>query len=175
MKSQVTLRPVVERDLVLLEQLFTDPAATGEFEWYGWQDSRWLRRQWDDNGLLGEDTGMLMVADAGGGPRFVSWRKRTSGYRSFCWAIGVKLMPEARGRGHGSEAQPALVRYLFSHTQAVRIEAETDVMNVPEQHALEAAGFTREGVLRSVTFRAGTWRDGVICSVLRSEIELGDP
>ncbi len=80
---------------------------------------------------------MLMVARAAETVGFVSWRKRPTGYRSFCWTIGVTLVPEARGHGHGTEAQRALVRYLFSHTQARRIEAETDVMNVAEQRALE--------------------------------------
>jgi RimJ/RimL family protein N-acetyltransferase len=172
--NQVTLRPVVESDLDLLGRLFTDPAAAGDFEWYGWQDGRWLRRKWEDNGLLGEDGGTLMTERAGETLGFVSWRKRHTWHRAWCWAIGVKVIPEARGRGHGTQAQRALVRYLFSHTQATRIEAETEVMNIAEQRALEKAGFTWEGVLRSVVFRAGQWRDGMIYSVLRDEVVL-DP
>jgi RimJ/RimL family protein N-acetyltransferase len=172
--SQVTLRPVAERDLGLLARLFTDPAATGEFEWYGWQDSRWLRRLWDDNGLLGDDGGTLMADHAGETLGFVSWRKRATGYRSWCWTIGITLAPQARGHGHGTQAQRALVHYLFSHTQVTRIEAETEAMNIAEQRALEKAGFTREGILRSVVFRAGHWRDGVLYSVLREEVAL-DP
>jgi RimJ/RimL family protein N-acetyltransferase len=51
----------------------------------------------------------------------------------------------------------------------VRIEAHTDVENFAEQRALEKAGFTREGVLRSVVFRDGRWRDALSYSVLRDD------
>jgi RimJ/RimL family protein N-acetyltransferase len=90
---------------------------------------------------------------------------------SHCWAIGIGLAAEFRGRGYGSEAQRRLVRYLFAHTQVNRIEATTEITNVGEQRALEKAGFTREGVLRGATFRAGRWHDQVVYSVLRDEVE----
>jgi hypothetical protein len=41
--------------------LYSDPPAGGEHEWHGWQDTRWLRREWEENGLLGEDRGTLMA------------------------------------------------------------------------------------------------------------------
>lgn len=170
MDNQVTLRPVAERDLALLARLFADPAYVGESEWHGWQDTRWLRRRWDDDGLLGDDGGTLMADHAGEAVGFVNWRRRPTGYRSWCWAIGVTLIPKARGQGYGTQVQRGLVHYLFAHTQATRIEAETDVMNVAEQRALEKAGFTREGIRRSVVFRAGQWRDAVLYSVLRDEV-----
>jgi RimJ/RimL family protein N-acetyltransferase len=169
----VTLRPVAERDLALLARLFTDPAYVGESEWYGWQGARWLGRRWDEDGLLGDDGGTLMAEQAGEAVGFVNWRKRPTGYRSWCWTIGVTLVPKARGQGHGTQVQRGLVHYLFAHTQATRIEAEADVTNVAEQRALEKAGFTREGILRSVVFRAGQWRDAVLYSILRDDVASG--
>ncbi|MFD4550160.1 GNAT family N-acetyltransferase [Streptomyces sp. NPDC058466] len=71
----------------------------------------------------------------------------------------------------GTEAQRQLVRYLFAHTLVMRIEADTQTDNIAEQRALEKAGFTREGVLRSVVFRDGRWRDGVKYSILRDDID----
>jgi RimJ/RimL family protein N-acetyltransferase len=170
--AAVMLRPVTEEDLALLHRLFTDPAGTGEHEWHGWLDSQWLRRLWDENRMLGEDGGALMVAHGDNTLGSVSWSKRSTGFRSFCWTIGITLAPEARGHGHGSAAQRLLVHYLFSHTQMTRIEAETESTNIPEQRALEKAGFTREGLLRSVVFRHGEWRDDVLYSVLRHEVDL---
>lgn len=100
---------------------------------------------------------------------FVAWRQvgptRTTPY----WNKGVNLLPEAGGRGVGTEGQRQLVRCLFANTTAVRIEADTEADNRPEQRALERAGFTREGVLRSVAFRDGRWRDGVRYGILRGE------
>jgi RimJ/RimL family protein N-acetyltransferase len=45
-----------------------------------------------------------------------------------------------------------------------RLEASTDVDNAAEQRALEGAGFTREGVLRSAQFRDGAFHDLVLYS-----------
>ena len=86
-----------------------------------------------------------------------------------CWNIGIWLVPEHRGKGHGTEAQRLGAAYLFEHTMMERVEAGTETGNVGEQRALEKAGFTREGVLRRACFRGGEWRDMVIFSKLRGE------
>ena len=172
MGDQVILRPVAGDDLELLERLLTDPEATGEHEWHGWQDTRWLRRRWEDNGLLGEDRGMLMAARGKDAIGFVSWGEIRIGYQSSCWMIGISLTPEARGYGYGTDAQRQLARYLFWHTQKNRVEAATDITNTAEQRALEKAGFTREGVRRGANFRQGQWHDEVLYSLLRHEAGL---
>jgi aminoglycoside 6'-N-acetyltransferase len=45
----------------------------------------------------------------------------------------------------------------------------TDAENVPEQRALERAGFALEGRRREVYFQFGTWRDELMYGLLRSE------
>jgi RimJ/RimL family protein N-acetyltransferase len=92
---------------------------------------------------------------------------------SRAWNIGIILMPAQRGRGYGSEAQRLLAGYLFETTDAMRVEAGTDVENIAEQHALEKAGFVREGILRSAQFRAGTYHDMVIYSRVRTDSATG--
>lgn len=170
MDGELDLRPVTEGDLAIVYRLTSDPAATGEHEWFGWQDPGMYRRRWEQNGLLGDDEGVLMVAGNGAALGFVSWRKDRTARTSFCWSIGIALIPDARGHGYGTQAQRLLVRYLFAHTQVNRIEAVTEVTNLAEQRALDKAGFTREGILRGVGFQGGRWHDGVIFSVLRDEV-----
>ncbi|MFC0601124.1 GNAT family N-acetyltransferase [Streptomyces palmae] len=165
------LRPVCEDDLPLLERFLTDPEAMGPFQWMGWADPHRFRRRWAENGMLGEDGGQLMVACGAERLGFVGWRKMSTWPKASCWNIGAQLFPQARGRGVGTKAQRMLVRYLFEHSPAVRIEADTEVGNIAEQRALEKSGFTREGVLRSAAFRGGRWRDLVRYSVLREDIE----
>lgn len=167
--ESVTLRPVGEDDLPLLERFLTDPEAAGPFQWYGYADPDRFRRRWAENRLLGEDGGHLMVTADGERAGFVAWRKVVVSASTHCWNIGAQLLPGARGRGIGSRAQLQLVRHLFAHTAVMRIEADTEAENVAEQRALEKAGFTREGVLRGIVFRDGRWRDGVAYSVLRDD------
>lgn len=166
------LRPVAETDLALIYRLTNDPAATGDFEWFGWQDPWRWRRLWEADGLLSDETGMLIVAKGDESLGFVAWSKRRTARTSFCWSMGVAIVPEARGHGHGTWAQRELVRYLFLHTIVNRVEASTEIDNVAEQRALEKVGFTREGVVRGAAFQGGRWRDAVMYSILRSEVEL---
>ncbi len=168
----MNLRPVAESDLPIVYRLTSDPDATGEHEWFGWQDRGRYTRRWEQNGLLDDDGGMLMVQRADEILGFVAWNKRVTARTSFCWNMGIALLPEARGRGYGTDAQRQLVQYLFAHTQVNRIEAGTNVDNLAEQRALEKLGFTREGVMRGGAFQYGQWRDGVIYSVLRAEVEF---
>ncbi|WP_424641514.1 GNAT family N-acetyltransferase [Embleya sp. AB8] len=168
--DQVLLRPVAEADLPILERFMTDPEAIGPYQWNGWQPPGRFRRGWAENGLLGDEGGYLLVVRGAEVLGFVAWRRIQSGRTSYCWNIGIGLFPEARGQGFGTRAQLLLVRYLFAHTQMIRIEAGTEVDNLAEQRALAKVGFTREGVARAYAFRDGGWRDVVFYSLLRDEV-----
>lgn len=168
--ESVSLRPVSEQDLSVMDRFRTDPEVAGPFQWFGWWDTGRWRRLWAETGLITDDAGQLMVVRDGERLGFVGWRKVVVTRSTFYWNIGAGLLPEARGKGAGTEAQRQLVRYLFAHTLVRRIEADTEVANVAEQRALEKAGFAREGVLRSVVFRDGQWRDLVRYSILRGDV-----
>jgi RimJ/RimL family protein N-acetyltransferase len=170
----VTLRPVREDDLSWLDSLRGDADVVGVHEWHGWRDPHRDRRRWAESGMLGDEGGTLIVAHGADRVGTVSWRKVWTGPISANWQIGIGIAAEFRGRGYGSAAQRLVVRYLFAHTHANRVEATTEVTNVAEQRALEKAGFTREGILRGTTFRQGRWHDHVIYSVLRQEVKLED-
>ncbi|MEV7780638.1 GNAT family protein [Kitasatospora sp. NPDC088351] len=165
----VILRPLSEADLVTVEQLLLDPEAVGPLQWFGWSDPGRSRRRWAENGLLGEDISVLAVVVAGELCGFVQWRRAGLVPASSYWVIGIQLLPRARGRGIGTEAQRLLADYLFAHSPVVRLEADTEVVNLAERRALEKCGFTEEGVLRSLVFRDGQWRDIVRYSLLRSD------
>lgn len=171
MGEQLRLRPVGEDDLAVIERLTGDPDSTGEHSWHGWFDQWRFRKRWQENGLLADDRGVLMVLRGDERLGFVSWRRQDTSLRSYCWNIGVAMRPEVRGLGYGTEAQRLLARYLFAHTRVNRVEAMTEATNTAEQWALQKAGFTREGVLRGYTFRDGEWRDAIIYSVLRHEVK----
>jgi RimJ/RimL family protein N-acetyltransferase len=169
MAEELRLRPAGEDDLAVIEKLTQDPGVTGEFAWFGWHDPPRWRRRWAETRLIDEDGGVLMVVL---GPRplgFVSWRRRQATVASYYWEIGIALLPDARGAGHGTQAQRLLARYLFAHTPAHRIMASTEVANRAERRALEKIGFTAEGISRGIGWRDGQWRDGVTYSLLRTD------
>jgi RimJ/RimL family protein N-acetyltransferase len=166
------LRPVRRADLDTLERWWNDPEAQGYHNWFGFPADGQLRRRFEQDGLLGEDRGNLLVElDGGTLAGDVSYHAvhhgPNPGSRGF--NVGIALVPEHRGRGHGAEAQRQLAAYLFAHTTVERLEASTDVDNRAEQRALEQAGFTREGVLRHAQFRDGGFHNMVLYSRLRGD------
>ena len=170
MDNEVCLRPAREDDLPMLEALTQDPKRTGEFEWFGWYELRRWRQGWEENRLIGPDGGTLVVTRDDEALGLVNWRRcPVTVPTSYSWEIGIILLPEARGRGYGAQAQRVLARYLFAHTTVHRIWAGTEVDNIAEQRSLEKAGFTREGVTRATGWRDGAWRDGVTYSLLRTD------
>ena len=115
----------------------------------GWSCRQERRRRW---------------ASSPSSPSSTARRRPTGVYN-----IGIDIDPAHRRRGYGAEAQSLLARYLFDTYTIERVEASTDIENIPEQRALERAGFTREGILRRAQWRAGAWRDVCIYSKLRGE------
>jgi RimJ/RimL family protein N-acetyltransferase len=166
------LRPVRRADLDTVERWRAGPEAQGRHNWFGFAPDGDLGRRFEQDGLLGEDRGNLLVELDGGTlagdvSYFAVRHGPNPGSRAL--NVGIALLPEHRGQGHGAEAQRQLAAYLFAHTTVERLEASTDVDNLAEQRSLEKAGFTREGVLRSAQFRDGAFHDLVLYSRLRGD------
>lgn len=168
----VALRPVERDDLSVLERWTNDADANGSYNMFGLQGRQGMDRGFGESGMIDERHGMLVIATLVGelvgtmsyhtvmyGPN--------SGSRAY--NIGISLLAAHRGKGYGPEAQRLLAGYLLQTYPVARVEASTDITNIPEQRALEKAGFTREGVLRKAQWRAGEWHDLVVYSKLRGE------
>ena len=104
----------------------------------------------------------------------VTWHLESYGPNtgSQAWNIGIGLSPSTRGHGVGAVAQRLLAEWLLDTSGLDRIEASTDVENLPEQRALEKAGFTQEGVVRSAQERVDGRHDLFVYSLLREEVEV---
>lgn len=98
----------------------------------------------DDDRLVGS-AGLRID---GGGPRPVA-------------EIGYWISPWARGRGYATEATAGLCDWAFRHGTP-RVELLAAVGNEASQRVALAAGFRREGVLRSTVQDGASWSDAVI-------------
>ncbi len=82
--------------------------------------------------------------------------------------IGYWLLEESRGRGIATRVARALAEHLRAHNIA-RVEAVVRIDNPASQRVLERAGFTREGVLRSLLRHEGCRVDAAMYSLLPGE------
>jgi len=139
------------------------PEIAGEFNTFG--EAGELRTP--------PDVGRMIIALDDGTPiGSLSWHGVVYGPNrlSRAWNIGITIVPQHRGSGHGTAAQRMLADHLFATTDANRVEASTDTRNVAEQRSLERAGFRREGLLRGAQYRAGAWHDLIVFARLRDDV-----
>jgi RimJ/RimL family protein N-acetyltransferase len=161
----VRLRAALPEEEELLEHWRRDRDSKGEFNDFGPVPD-------GPAAPAAPSTGLMVVEVDGAAVGTVSWFETRYGPNdeSRAFNIGIALIPEARGQGHGCVAQRLLADQLLATTSVNRVEASTDVENIAEQRSLEKAGFTREGLLRGSQFRGDTWHDLVSYSRLRSDV-----
>ncbi|MEP7158864.1 MAG: GNAT family protein [Chloroflexota bacterium] len=168
----VRLRDVTLADVDMLEA-WLDQREPDSFNNLG-QPRKSMPRDVLAAGPLRDDRrGTLVIErlDTGAPVGSLSWHVVGYGPNSDsqCFNIGIEILAAARGLGFGSEAQRLLADWLFAASEVNRVEASTDIENLPEQRALEKAGYTRDGVIRGSQFRAGGHHDLVVYSRLRSD------
>jgi RimJ/RimL family protein N-acetyltransferase len=82
--------------------------------------------------------------------------------------IGYWLLPHARGRGVATRVARLLAGHAFS-LGVERVAAYVNVGNERSERVLERAGFTREGVVRSLPKPGGRRVDKTLFSILPGE------
>jgi aminoglycoside 6'-N-acetyltransferase len=170
--ERVGLRPVIQSDIVVLDSWTNDVAVNSSYNMFGLEPMHGHGSGFQARGLLDDSQGTLMIVTLAGeivGGMSYHEVRYGPNIGSRAYNIGLHITPDQRGKGYGSEAQRLLAGYLLQTFPIARVEAETDITNLPEQRALEKAGFTREGVLRKAQWRAGDWHDLVVYSRVRGD------
>ena len=82
--------------------------------------------------------------------------------------IGYFVLPQARGRGVATTVARLLAEHAFS-LGIVRVAAYVNEGNTASERVLERAGFTREGIVRSLPVPDGRRVDKTLFSLLDGE------
>ncbi|WP_086832495.1 GNAT family N-acetyltransferase [Streptomyces sp. NRRL B-24572] len=164
----VVLRPVTEADVPALLPLFEDPEVTrltgshvshdeaALLKWYG---SRGAQDDRLDLAVVERATGKVV-----GEAVLLEW---DPGNES-C-AFRIAFVPDAIGRGLGTEATRLIVGHGFEALGLYRIWLEVYAFNPRAHRAYEKAGFRAEGVLRGALLWEGERVDATVMSVLAPE------
>ena len=157
----VDLNVVEREDLPLITRWYNDLEFVGDYEPFDQSSLAATERQYE--GLKEGDWFIVSAKDGtkvGFGCTF-----RAQG----AFGLGYMFVPEARGKGYGTETVKILVDYVFLHRDVPRVQAEIHPENMASQRVLEKAGFHREGVLRAKFFSRGVWRDSAMFSITRKD------
>lgn len=72
------------------------------------------------------------------------------------------------GRGYATSAVRQICRYVFEHTDIIRIFAEPFAYNTASCHVLEKAGFQLEGILHSNAVKCGRTIDMKMYALIKA-------
>jgi RimJ/RimL family protein N-acetyltransferase len=80
--------------------------------------------------------------------------------------LGYIVAPRARGRGTGAEILEALTTFALQDLGMLRLTLMIDTANTASQRVAARAGYTLEGVMRSLAFKDGRRTDAQLWSRL---------
>lgn len=164
--QRAVLRSARAEDADALARGFADDPTMGEM--LGMEpeqeNAEWLRSTFSDDAQAGEectDYWFVIVHPRSDeligeiGLVAISRENRRAG-------LSVLVLPGARRGGVGREAIELVVEWAQNELGLHRIELRTLPDNLPMQRLAEAAGFTREGILRDYAFERGRFVDNVV-------------
>ena len=167
--GRATLRPLGDGDLDELMEIVSTP---GVRDWWGdVEDREKLRR---DLACDDEEDSAAFTIEVGGavGGWLGVWEENEPEYRHA--GLDIMLAPRHQGRGIGSEALRAAIRWLIDERGHHRVTIDPAHANERAIRAYESVGFRPIGVMRQYERDpGGGWRDGLLMDLLAEEFDGG--
>ena len=168
---RLTLRRLTPHDAEDMYSYSCDPQVARHVLWDAHRsvsDSRGTIRSYMRRYRLGEPSSWGIVSKKDG---------RMIGTIGFMWfdadnlsaEVGYSLSRAYWNRGIMTEALLRVLRYAFEELHMNRVEAQYESDNPASGRVMEKCGMVREGCLRQRVYNKGSYRDMVVCSMLREE------
>lgn len=87
------------------------------------------------------------------------------------YEIGYFIKPEYWGCGYGAEMGRAIIDELFQNSNIHKIVASCNANNHSSENIMKKLGMSKEGVMRQIRFKDGSWNDEIKYGLLREEWE----
>ncbi|MGI9578978.1 MAG: GNAT family N-acetyltransferase [Microthrixaceae bacterium] len=167
-RSEVLLRPGVERDVLPLVELFDEEAV--ERWWFAQNEAKVRKRLADP-----DQFGWVVEAQQMVRGWIQAGEEDDEEYRE-AW-IDIAMSPSVHGTGLALESLWAVMGFLVEHRGHHRVTIDPDVDNTRAVRAYEKAGFRRVGVMRHYCRRPdGSMGDGLLMEwVLGIDDPLPEP
>ncbi len=171
--GEVVIRPIERSDLQLIQKWYNDDEVM-----YWGSGSKpdmmvsldYLEEVWYEQ-IYSESATRMMIEIEDGSPIGVI------GYRDFnvqerrCKLTIFIGENKYWGKGYGTDAVKAFLRFLFNRWNLNRVEVDTWHGNERALKCYEKCGFKLEGRLRKARFVDGQYNDEIILGILREEFE----
>lgn len=169
--EKVILRAIEPADKALLLEMINDPETekmlgggsfpvsdAGQAKWIADQTGRTdvLRCIVADKGTPDEGIGTIILSDIDN--------------RNGVAQIHLKLNKAGRGKGYGTDAVKAMVRYAFDQMRLHCVYAQVLEYNMASQKVFQKCGFHREGCLRARAYKDGAYVCAISYSILSDDV-----
>lgn len=171
--DKVILRAITMSDADLLVNLMNDPDTQKMLGGHSFPVSLEEQQKWISAQIGRNDILRCIVADKGSieigvGTIILSDIDYINGVAQ----VHIKMDKDTgRGKGYGTDALKAVVKYAFNEMRLNCIYADVLAYNEISQKLFQKVGFTRDGVLRARAFKNGHHFDVYSYSILRDEIK----
>lgn len=167
---KVRLRPLEPADLEVARRWVNDPGIMRTVNRV-LPVTRHEQRRWYRQTVTSRDRVIFAVDTTGRRPRHIGiaalnpidWRVRKAELMVY---LGH---PSSRGRGYGSAAVQALLRFAFCQLNLHRVYLYTLAGNLAAQRVFEQCGFRREGRQRDDVFQDRRYEDSIRMAILAHE------
>ena len=167
--KRVTLRAMEREDCEMVREMFNDPEIENlvvgwAFPLSSYAQEKWFESHYNDR----TDFRFIIETPEDGAVGVISltdidWKNRSATH-------GIKLAnKENRGKGLGTDALMALMRYAFEELQLHRLNTTWFVDNLPSKRMHLKCGWVEEGVQREYVFKRGKYHDLTVAGVLESD------
>lgn len=172
--GRVALRAVSDRDIVMAQELTTDPyvpqIGSLPFNASESQARDWVRRQ-QNRYADGSGFSFTIAASESGEPvgHCGLWLRELDVGRA---TAGYAIVPSCRGHGFAADALRALTEFGWTIPGLFRIALFIEPSNLGSVRTAERAGYGREGLLSSYQAIGGRRRDMLVYAAIRPHGEL---
>ena len=169
--EDIQLRAIEESDLDMLREMINDPEIESMTGGFSFPVSEYQQKKWFESLSANEkefraviDTqehgsiGVVMLTD-------ISWINRTAQLH-----IKIATSKQIRGRGYGTKAIKALVKYAFAQMNLNIVYSHILENNVASRKAHQKSGFKEEAILRDRVFKNESYHNLIVCSIRKDEI-----
>lgn len=169
--KKVYLRALEQKDCDMLLKLINDPETERMIGGYSFPTSSLAQNDWLINKANGKNVFRCAIVPNDENDAVGTIILSDIDEKNACAEIHIKLLDTARGKGFGSDAVNAILKYAFNELRLNCIYSNVVSYNDASKELFEKCNFKQEGILRSRLFKDGNFQDVYSYSILKSEYE----
>ncbi|WP_238902583.1 GNAT family protein [Clostridium sp. YIM B02506] len=168
--KKVVLRSIEKEDLDTLRGIMNDPEVERLLGGWALPVSKYEQEQWYEKSINNKDTLRWVIETKEDGVIGmtglwnIDWKYRTA-------FTGIKIGNiDYRGKGYGTDAVMAVMRYAFEELQLKRLDGDIVEYNIASQKLYcGKCGWKEEGVRRKHIFKNNRYYDRILVGILNDE------